>query len=97
MKNNTSLIKALLTEKTMQDAHGGKYTFHVAITAGKRDIKKDVEKQFGVNVVSIKTITLPGKSKTAGPKRTKSAKVPWKKAVLTLKPEQKIDLFEVSS
>ncbi len=97
MKNNTSIIKALLTEKTMQDAHLGKYTFKVVLKSDKKEIKKDVERQFGVNVVSVKTITLQGKSRTVGSRRTKVAKSPWKKAILTLKPEQKIDLFEVSS
>ncbi|MBI3384910.1 50S ribosomal protein L23 [Candidatus Gottesmanbacteria bacterium] len=97
MKNNTSIIRALLTEKTMQEAKEGKYTFQVVLKSGKREIKKDVESQFGVNVQAVKTITIQGKSRSVGSKRTKVAKSPWKKAVLTLKPEQKIDLFEVSS
>jgi len=97
MKNNTSIIRALLTEKTMQDARVGKYTFQVDIKSNKKEIKKDVESHFSVNVVSVKTITMQGKSRTVGQRRTKAVKNPWKKAILTLKPEQKIDLFEVST
>lgn len=97
MKNNSSIIKALLTEKTMQDAHLGKYTFQVDLKANKKEIKRDVESNFSVNVVSVKTITMQGKSRTVGQRRTKTVINPWKKAILTLKPEQKIDLFEVST
>lgn len=91
------LIRPLLTEKTMTYAAQGRYTFEVHFKANKSEIIHAVERQFSVNVIKIQTIILKGKGKKAGAKRLTISKKPWKKAVVQLAKEQKIDLFEIST
>jgi large subunit ribosomal protein L23 len=70
-----------------------KYTFEVDKRSNKVEIKKAVEKIFGVNVDKVNTISVKGKKKRMGryEGRTKS----WKKAVVTLTPDSKeIEFFE---
>ena len=89
------LISPLITEKSMVNAGKGKYTFKVANSADKLSIKKEVEKKFSVNVVAVTTIIVKGKVKRSGKKRLQKRTPDWKKAVVALKPGQKIDLFEL--
>lgn len=93
---NTILIKPLVTEKSMQDAAAGRFTFAVNIDSNKSEIAKEVNKSFGVNVVSVKTVTIVGKTVRAGRKRMESISSPWKKAIVEVKKGQKIDLFDVT-
>jgi large subunit ribosomal protein L23 len=89
------LIKPLISEKSMAEAAKSKYTFVVEGGDTKFDIKRNVEKQFGVNVVKVSTLIMPGKVYKTG-KRWKFEKHnDWKKAIVQVKPGQKIDLFEV--
>ena len=55
--------KPIITERSMMGAQDNKYTFEVAIDAGKVEIKKAVEEIFGVKVAKVNTIKLPGKWK----------------------------------
>lgn len=89
------LIKPIISEKSTKNAGKNLYTFRVGLTANKFEIKNAVEKTFNVNVLDVKTIILKGKTKRAGKKRLEVKKSSWKKAVVTLKPEQKLDIFEV--
>lgn len=95
MKSNI-LIKPLITEKTMANAAKGVYTFGVDVKANKNEIKKSVEKLFNVKVLSVKTIIVKGKIKVNGRKRIKVKDQSVKKAIVSINPDQKIDLFEVS-
>lgn len=90
------LIKPLVTEKSMQDAAVGRYTFAVNIDANKDQIAKEAKKAFAVDVVSVKTTTVKGKSKRAGRKRLVVKTSPGKKAIIQVKPGQKIDLFDIA-
>lgn len=90
------LIKPIITEKSMKDASLGWYTFSVNRAANKKEIKKAVEDQFKVNVLMVKTQTVKGKTKRVGRRRQEVKGSPWKKAIVKLGAEQKIDLFEVS-
>lgn len=89
-------IKPVITEKSMQDAKLGKFTFVVAKTANKGSIKKNVEKQFSVNVVSVKTSIVKGRSKKTGKKMIEKTLPSWKKATVELKKDQNIALFDVA-
>jgi large subunit ribosomal protein L23 len=91
------LLKAIVTEKSVQDAAAHRYTFAVEKNATKPEIKLAVEKAFGVNVLKIHTVTMRGKSYRTGKKWKYAKRADWKKAMLTVKPEQKIDLFEVNT
>jgi large subunit ribosomal protein L23 len=79
------LRKPLVTEKTTIQAASGKYSFQVADYANKIEIKKAVENTFDVSVVK-------GKTKKRGNKVSK--KPNWKKAIVTLKPGDEINIFE---
>lgn len=80
----------------MSDASSGWYTFAVNLKATKGEIKKAVESQFKVNVLGVKTLIMKGKSKRVGRFRREVKQSFWKKTLVKLAPEQKIDLFEVS-
>ena len=70
----------------------GKYTFRVHPDAHKTQIKQAVEQLFNVVVLEVRTSKVPSKPKRRGytSGRTRS----WKKAIVTLFPGQRIDIFE---
>ena len=86
------LRRPVITEKNTMLALQNKYTFEVAGKANKTQIKEAVQKAFNVAVVSVNVMTVPGKMRRAGRMRGMTAS--WKKAVVTLKEGQKIELFE---
>ena len=57
------IIKPIVTEKSSADLQDGKYTFRVAKKATKIEIKRAVEKLFGVKVLKVNTMTVKGKEK----------------------------------
>jgi large subunit ribosomal protein L23 len=63
-----------------------RYTFKVAPDANKYQIKQAVEELFGVKVVRVNTIRMPGKARTLRTRKGyyRSEARPWKKAVVTL-------------
>lgn len=81
---------------TTLNADQKKYGFIVAYDANKIEIKKAITKKFNVNVVDVNTIRYDGKTKTQFRKGGRfSGKTPhFKKAVVTLKTGDTIDLFE---
>ena len=85
--------KVLITEKgtVMREVHQ-QYLFEVARGANKIEIKRAVEKVFNVKVDSVQTMQMRGKTKRQG--RWVGRRNDWKKAIVTLKPDQKIELFE---
>jgi len=95
--NTQIILSPLITEKSMIDANNGKFSFKVAREANKNDIRKEVEKRFKVNVVKISTITIKGRSVRAGIKRIEVKRSAFKKAIVKLKPGEKIGLFETQS
>lgn len=91
------LIKPILTEKqtAISEKFPNRYGFRVAPSANKVQIKKAVEDMYGVTVISVNTMNYAGKKKS---RFTKSGvingKVPaFKKAIITLKEGEVIDLF----
>lgn len=91
----TVLISPIITERSMADAQKGKFTFAVAISATKTVVKKAVEEQFKVNVLKVSTVTVKGRTKRVGKKRTEKVISPWKKAIVALQEGQKIELFDL--
>lgn len=94
MKNIYSIIKSpVVTEKsTLQTAAANKVVFWVDLKANKKDIKEAVEKAFNVKVLDVNTQRVPGKIKRLGKYAGRSST--RKKAYVTLKEGQKIELFE---
>jgi large subunit ribosomal protein L23 len=89
------IISPVITEKSMNEAAKGKFTFKVAKQAEKDQIRGVIERRFKVNVISIATLIVKGKVKRTGQKRMIDRTSDYKKAIVTLKAGQKIDLFEV--
>ncbi len=88
------ILRPVITEKSIMDAHNGKYAFVVKRGTKKEIIKKAVEKTFNVHVVSIKTTLVKGKSARFGSRRTEKKFSPVKKAVIIVKEGEKIGIFE---
>ncbi len=86
------LRRPIITEKNAELMARHKYVFEVAREANKRQIKQAVEEAFKVKVTQVNVITVSGKSRGFGRLRGKTS--PWKKAVVTLEPGQKIEIFE---
>ncbi|MCL2678799.1 MAG: 50S ribosomal protein L23 [Dehalococcoidia bacterium] len=86
------LRKPLITEKGAGLQAQGKYSFKVADGANKAQVKQAVEKAFGVTVTAVNVIMVKGKTRRAG--RRMMTTSPWKKAIVTLKAGDKIQLFE---
>ncbi len=89
------LTRPVFTEKSMKDAEDGRFTFVVALTATKDDVKKAVEEKYKVTVVDIATAIVKGKGKRVGKKRTEKLLGKYKKAVVVVTKGQKIDEFEL--
>lgn len=87
------ILKPVITEKSMDGLQEGKYTFKVVKDATKPEIKKAVEKLFGVEVNKVTTMNVNGKEKRMG--RYVGTTAAWKKAIVTLTADSKaIEFFE---
>ena len=86
------LRRPLVTEKNTMLQAQNKYAFEVAKEANKPQIKQAVEKAFKVKVTAVNVITVPGKTKRVGRRQVQTPS--WKKALVTLKPGDKIEFFE---
>ena len=89
------LKKPLVTEKVSALNEKGKYGFIVDADANKVEIKKAVEKQYGVNVERVNTMLVMGKKKTRYTKAGVLAgrKPSYKKAIVTLAAGEIIDFY----
>ena len=85
-----TIVSPNITEKSTSMSEFNKVVFRVHNGASKNSIKKSIEKIFKVNVIKINTINLRGKTKMVRGK--KSNKPGYKKAIVTLKKGQSIDL-----
>ena len=96
MKLTEILIKPILTEKAnaQQEKLSG-YAFKVNRRANKLEIKTAVEQFYGVNVVDVNTLVVPGKSKTRSTKSgiISGVKSGYKKALVTVAEGESIDLY----
>ena len=85
-----TIVSPTITEKATSLSEFNKMVFRVHKGASKNSIKKSIEKIFKVNVIKINTINLKGKTKLV--KGKKSSRPGYKKAIVTLKKGQSIDL-----
>ena len=86
------VIKPVVSERSMEMMEENKYTFFVDRRANKVQIKKAVEELFEVDVENVRTMKVPGKRKRLG--RYFGRTPERKKAIVTLKEGQKIEIFE---
>lgn len=88
------LVKPRITEKAYTLGAGGKYVFQVARVATKQSIKRAIEEVYGVTVVSVNIVTLPGKTKVFGRRQVSGKRQSVKKAYVTLQAGQTLELFK---
>jgi large subunit ribosomal protein L23 len=82
-----------ITEKgTRLKEQSNVLTFEVRVDANKIQVRKAIEGIFKVKVADITTVNMPGKRKRLGMREGRRSD--WKKAFVTLKPGEKIDIFE---
>ncbi len=86
------LRRPLITEKNSMLQAQGKYVFEASEEANKHQIKQAVEKAFKVKVTAVNIMTVPGKTRRVGRRQVLTPS--HKKAIVTLKPGDKIELFE---
>ena len=86
------LRRPLITEKNAALQAQGKYAFEIAREATKHQVKQAVEKAFKVKVTAVNVMTVPGKTRRLGKREVLTQS--WKKAIVSLKPGDKIELFE---
>ena len=93
MKNFDIIVSPVLTEKSYDGIQAKKYTFKVAKSATKTQIKTAVEDIFGVKVARVNTVNVDGKKKRMG--RSEGYTSDYKKAVVFLTKDSKaIEFFE---
>jgi large subunit ribosomal protein L23 len=86
------LKRPLITEKSTTLQAQGKYAFEVNHKANKYEIKDAVQRAFKVTVTAVNIITVPGEMHRVG--KNKVFRQSWKKALVTLKEGDKIQIFE---
>ncbi len=92
MDPNDIIIKPVISEKTTELMEHNKYVFKVSVRANKLMIKQAVKNIFGVVPKRVNVMMVRGKTKRL---RFKSGKKSaWKKAVITLRHGDKIEIFE---
>lgn len=85
------IIRPVVSEKTYVLAELGRYTFRVADTAHKTQIRQAVEQLFDVKVVAVRTSSVKSKPKRRG--RTTGRTRQWKKAIVQVREGDTIPIF----
>ena len=84
--------RPVITEKSTILQEEGRYTFEVAPSATKHQIKDAVQEAFNVEVLQVNTMNVRGKKKRFGPRLVQGRR--WKKAIVLLAPGHTITIFE---
>jgi large subunit ribosomal protein L23 len=92
MNARTVIIRPIVSEKSYALLNSNKYTFRVHDRAHKTQIRQAVEEIFGVRVIEVRTMSVKSKPKRRG--YTSGRSRSWKKAVVQLHPDDRIELFE---
>jgi large subunit ribosomal protein L23 len=88
------LSRPRVTEKSYAMNAQNKYVFEVTKTSTKKSVKRAVEEVYGVNVVDVNMVRLPGKKRISGRNRTVGSTGSVKKAIVTVVKGQTIELFK---
>lgn len=91
-----TILRPVITEKSLSLASRGWYTFVVAAASSKPEVAQAVGGVYGVTVVDVRTLIMHGKERRAGKRMKRVRRSDWKKALVRLKAGQKIDAFEVT-
>jgi large subunit ribosomal protein L23 len=89
-----TIVRPVVTERTSAAYQArGEYVFEVASDASKPAIRQAVEALFGVKVTAVWTMNVRGKTRRVG-RGDPGRRANWKKAILTLREGDKIEIFE---
>ena len=91
MNAHDIIIRPIVSEKSFELMEQGRYTFEVAKDARKEQIAAAVSEVFGVTVTSVNTMNVSGKPRRL--RYNKGLSRSWKKAIVTVKDGDTIDLF----
>lgn len=91
--SNILIKKPIISEKSFNLAANGVYTFLVDLSSKKKQIAREVEELFKVDVISVNIVNIPGKVKRV--KKGYGKRSDIKKALVRIKKGQKISIFEV--
>ena len=91
MNAHDVIIRPVVSEKTYALMEQNRYTFEVDRSAKKEQIAQAVEEVFGVTVTKVNTMNVSGKPRRL--RYNKGLSRSWKKAIVTLKDGDTIDLF----
>jgi large subunit ribosomal protein L23 len=86
------IIRPVISEKSYALLSAGKYTFRVHERSNKTQVRQAIEEIFGVRVTGVRTAWVKPKPKRRG--YSSGTRRRWKKAIVTLHPEDSIELFE---
>ena len=89
-----TVVRPIVTEQSSAAYQTrGEYAFEVAADANKPAIRQAIEALFGVHVTGVWTMNVRGKTRRLG-RRNPGRRSHWKKAVVTLRDGDKIEIFE---
>jgi large subunit ribosomal protein L23 len=91
------LRQGIVTERSVRQQEQNQYSFRVALTATKVEVRQAVEQLFHVKVVSVNTMRMPGKPRQIRRRGSAPRPVPareWKKAIVTLAEGYTIDALK---
>ena len=92
LESHQVLLRPLVTEKGMHRSERyNQYSFEINVLATKEDVRRAVEELFDVRVTKVRTQNRVGKSRRFRFRRGKTRS--WKKALVTLHDEHRIDFF----
>ena len=101
MDRQEIILNPILTEKSSMIMEGmNKYVFKVNVKANKIQIKNEIERRFKISVLNVRTMNFKGKSKNTTIRsgghvlRSSGKRESWKKAIVTLKEGDKINLVD---
>ena len=101
MEKSNIIISPILSEKSHSlSEQFNKYVFKVHRNANKLEIKNSIEKRFNVKIIKVSTMNFKGKMKSMTIRsdgnvlRTSGNRSNWKKAIITLDKDSKINLVE---
>ena len=96
LSSSQTILRPVISEKSMDQTQHGRYTFRVAEDANKLQIKRAIEDLCQVDVLTVNVLNTKAKEKTRGRRQRgqKGWTKPWRKAVVTLAAGQKIEFFE---
>lgn len=92
MEMKDVLVRPIITEKSTTGLPENTYAFEVGLKANKVEIKRAVERFYGVRVSRVRTLVVRGKMKRFGRRQAKRSN--WKKAYVTLQEGQNINIYE---